>query len=965
MGRTVDHNSISPGSTAALAEVAIAIRGVVLKALRARIQPITDTYEQLRVTLGSDLTFEQFADAYAQMLVGGLMLVRTGESLPGVTSSVVRKLVTSEHLCRMILGSDFPQIMGDSDCDSPRESVINIPEYISPDLVFAILQVLEGDAANRSVEQSEGDFFTSFVGLYESFLAKYDSGARKRRGVYYTPQPVVRFIVRSVDEVVRSHFLLDDGLADTSRWADVVNRSPSENDVGTQTGQEAFIRVLDPAAGTGVFLLAVIDLIHEICSSKWQRRGMTVAEMTAQWNRYVQQVLLARLTGYEVMLASAAIANSLIRLKLAQTNFYYSESVPCIVRVHNPLMGPFETDLPHVPPDNLGVVTESTSVDRSDSLRSGRKLARATVVLGNPPFSGISSNKGTWIDGLLKGVLPDGQQVAGYYHVDGQRLAERKHWLQDDYVKFFRYAQWRIEESGCGVVGFVTNHGYVDNPTFRGMRQCLLNTFTDLFVIDLHGNRKKHEQTPSGMLDENVFAIEQGVAVGIFARLPGRQSAGTITHAELWGREGDKFRELNRNTVLNLTSEKVEPSLPNYYFFPHDNTLRGEYERGFRLSDIMPIHSTAIVTARDRFVIDINKEDLVARMARFRDAKIDDAEIRSQYFTRTRSTKYPAGDTRGWKLHDARLRAAADADWRSRLKLCQYRPFDERWIYWADWMIDWPREEVSRNLLDTPNIALIARRQMLRSQVCNFFWVSDLIPVDGIIRSDNRGSESVFPLYTCSTDNGRKQVRQANFTDQFVTAVCRSVGWRWLPTGSGDLRATVGPEDIFHYCYAMFFAESYRGRYADLLRTDFPRVFLTSNAGLMRRLCQLGQRLSSMHRLQNVTPDLELFKMTGEKADVQVGRGYPRHVGLDVHVSKTHYFSGVSASIWNYRVGAHQVCRKWLRDRRGRKLNDADIIRYRTILAAIAGTLEHAVQIDDAILEHGGWPNAFDYRRLS
>jgi len=251
----------------------------------------------------------------------------------------------------------------------------------------------------------------------------------------------------------------------------------------------------------------------------------------------VSQTLLTRIAGYEVMPASAAIANSLIRLKLAQTNFHDAESVPCIVHVHNPLTGPNEPDICGIPRDDIGVASASTRVVESDDRLSDRELARTTVVLGNPPFSGISSNKGAWIDGLLKGVLPGGQQVAGYYHVDGQQLVERKHWLQDDYVKFFRYAQWHIEESGCGVVRFVTNHGYVENPTFRGMRQCLMHTFTDLYVIDLHGSRKKHERTPSGKPDKNIFAIEQGVAVGIFARQPDGEPSETIGHADLWGQE--------------------------------------------------------------------------------------------------------------------------------------------------------------------------------------------------------------------------------------------------------------------------------------------------------------------------------------------------------------------------------------------------------------------------------------------
>ena len=378
------------------------------------------------------------------------------------------------------------------------------------------------------------------------------------------------------------------------------------------------------------------------------------------------------------------------------------------------------------------------------------------------------------------------------------------------------------------------------------------------------------------------------------------------------------------------------------------------------MPDILPIHSTAVVTARDRFVIDVDPEPLQKRLEQFRDLSIPDGEIRARFFGNGRSRHYPPGDTRGWKLSAARRRLAELDDWQQYLRSCWYRPFDRRTIFWADWMIDWPRVEVSSHLLRRDNLALIVRRQMLRTGPCNFFWISDDITIDGLIRSDNRGSESIFPLYVHSTD-GSSGVphRKCNLTPSFVEAVEKHTGLHWTVDGVGDFRGTLGPLDVLHLTYALFHSPTYRKRYADSLRAGFPRIFLTADTKLLESLCRLGQRLVGLHLLRvNLSSDTYSGQWQGT-GDTVVAPGYPQYAEQRVYVNLKRWLGGVASPVWQFRVGAHQVCRKWLKDRRRRRLSEAEMQYYTQIVAAVAETIDLMDQIDQVIDGHSGWPAAF------
>lgn len=801
------------------------------------------------------------------------------------------------------------------------------------------------------------------IHFYESFLGQYDPSRRRSHGVFYTPGPIVTYIVKQIDRSLRDDFELANGLADSLTWGEYAQRHQDLTVPHGVDPQSPFVMILDPALGTGAFLVEAVDRIHGTLSHRWIADGCSADEVRRRWNAYVTGQLLPRLFGLELMLPACAVAQLKLVDKLAATGFSFDTPAKLEVHLANTLVGP----------EHQVASFDACTDEARRAVRTARDVSYATpftVVLGNPPFSGISDQQGRWITDLLRGKSHVPGDCANYYEVDGRPLGERKHWLQDDYVKFMRYAHWRIESAGCGIIGLISNHGYLDNPTFRGMRQQLMRTFARITVVDLHGNRKKKERAPRGGVDENVFGIEQGTAIGLFLRPPGKGERCQVRHAELWGEADKKHAALStvaacansRRKRKGISTTRLTPRGPDYVFVPRDDAIRREYERGYRLSDIMPANVTAPVTARDSFVIAFDEKELIERMEQFRDLSIPDDEIRRRYFKNSRSTKYPPGDTRGWKLPAARRRMAEEENWRDYIRPCWYRAFDRRVIYWADWMIDWPRNAITRHIVAGDNIAIIARRQMLPTQPCNYFWISDGLTLDGVIRSDNRGSESVFPVHLHDTKaNGETHLR-ANFSEGFVAEASRALGLAWTGDGKGNLRESFGPDDLAYYCYALFFSPTYRERYAEVLRTDFPRVFFPSDPRLFCTLRELGAKLADSHLLRSSGElPFDVCDFTGADSDGcwSVARGFPKYREGCVFVSDHSRFDGVPQQIWDFHAGGHHVCKKWLKDRRGRVLTRADAAVYRQIVASLAETLRCMRDIDEAITHHGGWPHAF------
>ncbi len=858
------------------------------------------------------------------------------------------------------------------------------------------------------------------LAFYEVFLQRHDRRRRTRHGVFYTPPPIARYILSQAHRLLIERFGLDDGLADTATWGEMTCRSaaPSPPPAAGERGgvsppvssprsaapslpatvyerggvsppvssprsvppslppavrpEDPFVRVLDPALGAGVFLTEGLKLVHTHLAAKWAASGTSGGQIADRWDEYAADHLLPRWYGLELMLPACIVATLKLVTALAETGFSFTRPSRLEIYLANTLAGPPERQR------TLFADRENAFLPAAAAGRDSACRIPFTVIVGNPPFSGISHQQGRWIVDLLRGTEGGRGDWGNYFQVDGQPLGERKTWLQDDYVKFVRFAHWKIETTGSGIVGLVTNHGYLDNPTFRGVRQQLLATFPHITVIDLHGNRKKKEITPDGRPDENVFEIEQGTAIGLLCRPPADGAGRELDHGELWGSAEGKRSVLEQAAKLpaagtadqTLAIRRVVPAAPQYFFAPRPTAAEEEYDGSPRLPDLMPVNVTAPVTARDGFVVAFSREELLARIAEFRDLDVGDDEIRQRYFTKTRSAKYAAGDTRGWKLAEARRRLAADPGWQEHVRPCWYRPFDERVVYWADRMIDWPRDEVTPYLLRPDNIALVARRQMLPTQPCNYFWVTDQLLLDGLIRSDNRGSESVFPLHLEPTADDRGPPYRFNFDEAFLERAARQMGIRWQSDGgrAGDA-FPIG--SLLSYSYALFFSPEYRRRYADRLWSDFPRVLLPRRPDLFRALVGFGEQLTGWHLLRELrhavspldaadapTRGSDGWRWSLGAAPV-VAPGFPKYGSGRISVNRDVWLEPVPTEIWDFHVGGHQVCRKWLKDRRGRTLSDRDLAVYFHMVSAIRETLRIMREIDTVVQVAGGWPNAF------
>lgn len=835
------------------------------------------------------------------------------------------------------------------------------------DEAFAL--ALGPESSGWETDSADEDPILTF---YEVFLQRHDRRRRTRHGVYYTPRPIARYILSQVHRCLIDEFGFSDGLADTITWGEFVQRFPSQSMPAVARPDMPFIQLLDPALGAGVFFCEGVKLVHRHLTTHWLAAGVSPRSAADRWDQYVAAHLLPCWSALELLLPACVVATLNLAVTLAETGFSFTLPSRLGIHLGNTLAGPLERQR-----------TLSSSNENAwlPAAMTGRDLACQapwTVIVGNPPFSGISAEQGRWIGNLLRGSEGGRRDGANYFAADGQPLGERKTWLQDDYVKFLRFAHWKIETAGCGLVAMVTNHGYLDNPTFRGMRSALRATFPRISVVDLHGNHKKRERAPDGRQDENVFAIAQGTAIGLFRRTAADERSSTVWHGELWGTAKAKLRALDDaaerlaqgDSSVAFAIRQVYPEAPQHFFVPRPMAKQDEYNVSPSLPDLMPINVTAPVTARDHLVVGFTREELLARMAEFRDLNIVDDDFRRRYVRKTRSAKYAPGDTRGWKLGIARRQLAADPHWQEHVRPCWYRPFDERFVYWTPGMVDWPRSELTRCLVRPGNLALVARRQMLPTQPCNYFWVTDQLLLDGLIRSDNRGSESAFPLFLEPAGDDDQRTKRINLAESCLEQAARRWGARWQPDGlrGGDAISAV---DWAYYTYALFFSPTYRLRYADRLWSDFPRVLLARRWGLFRELAEFGCRLADWHLLRSLRlPDLETRSARGTvegreqpvwsvNAARCVSPGFPKFDGKRVWINPEAWLEPVPSEVWQFHVGGYQVCRKWLKDRCHRTLNDRDLAIYCGIVSAIAGTLRTMNEIDAQIDAAGGWPDAF------
>lgn len=839
-----------------------------------------DQLNSFRMILIDTLRVEEFTDMVAQTICYGLFAAKCSADL----SQPFNRLTASHFVPKTnpFLRNLFNQIAGIELDDRLVWMVDNLCAVLNRADIAAILS----DFGRRTRQEDP------VVHFYETFLAQYNPKLREVRGVYYTPEPVVSYIVRSVDWVLKDKFKLKQGLADNSLLENGVHK----------------VQILDPATGTGTFLYSVFATIFE----KFRKnKGM--------WSDYVSKHLLPRVHGFELLMAAYTVAHMKLSLQLKEYGYDFKSDERLRVFLTNTL------DEAHPSGESLLARWLSNEANEANTVKSASPVM---VILGNPPYSYESMNKGKWINQLIR----------DYYQVDGHSLNESNpKGLQDDYVKFIRFAQWRINQTGYGVLGFVTNHGYLDNPTFRGMRQVLMQEFDEIYVLDLHGNAKKKEQSLDGSVDKNVFDIQQGVAIGIFIKYREKKAEyAKIYHAHLHGERAFKYQYLAEKDINTTQWTTLQPQSPFYLFIPQNVDLLPEYESGWKITEMMPFNSTGVKTHRDHFVIAFDKAELQKRLEDFRNLELSDAKI---------AELYDLKDTDSFNLNTIRKHLSDDKNWQRFLTHVLYRPFDIRDYYHNENLVDRSRQEVMQHIVNRENLSIIFMRQVALDNTYSHFGISKY-PVDNRAFYSNKGTMALAPLYLYQAKkedlaSNSQITRKPNFAPKFIQDLETRLTLQFIPEERGDFEKTISALDVFYYMYAVFHSPTYRTRYAEFLKIDFPRLPLTSDKAKFKQLNELGEQLVKIHLMEADIENDCSFPIEGNNLVEKI-----EYKDDKVYINKTQYFDTVSPAIWNFYIGGYQVCQKWLKDRKGRTLSYDDCMNYLYILAALEKTQDLMEQID-------------------
>jgi DNA-binding Xre family transcriptional regulator len=868
---------------------------------------IAGFYNAFKTYLIHGLSKEEFADLYSQTLTFGLFAAAVSRKGKIKRETAVRYIPQTGGILH-----DVFAFISMGNIQRQLECSIN-------DIIEVLNSADSGRVLSEYYRYGKGD--DPVIHFYETFLSRYDPRLREKRGVYYTPEAAVSFIVRSIHTILKQKLNRPEGLADPG------------------------VKILDPAAGTSTFLAKVAQLAVDEDIKKYGKGDKM---------HFIRDFLLNNLYGFEELMAPYAVAHLKMSYILDKAGFKLKANERFNLYLTNTL------EMEEIEQSNLpGMSTLS-----SESLLACKikKETPVTVILGNPPYAGHSlNNSETRVKTLTRSKKTKwrtvktwiGELIEDYKQVNGKGLGERNlKWLQDDYVKFIRFAQAKIDENGEGVIGFITNHGYLDNPTFRGMRRSLLGSFDEIYILDLHGNALKKEKCPDGSRDENIFDIRQGVAVAFFVkrkRGETEEKECQVFHADMWGLRKEKYRRLAADDIDSIDWRPVSPRGDFYLFTPAAAKIpdpSGKRYSDFHLiTEIFPVHSVGIVTARDRLTIKKNRDEMYRTVSNFTQYNEGDA----------RGLFGMGEDTRDWQVARAQkdiVDSGVDYD---KVVPILYRPFERRFTYYTGRSRGFhcmPRPDVMKHMLKE-NIAMITVRQVAEGQF-NHCFIADTI-VESRVTSSNKGVAYVFPLYLYTglksngaeggglfAQNGKQREKSANIDPRLIKQLTRTMG----------LTSGLPPEQIFYYIYAILFSSVYRKKYAAHLGIDFPRIPFTPDHGLFLQLVELGKKLIGLHLFQS--PELNetftRFEVSGENRVTRL-----RHVEIKsaegvstgrLYINDIQYFSGVPLAAWKYKLCGYQVLAKWLKIRKGRVLHHPEIKHFIKIVRCICLTIDYQKQID-------------------
>ena len=827
---------------------------VIKRALREKDdsyanKTLREQYQAFQKVLISSLSTDEFSDVYAQTIAYGLFAGRLNANNPaGFSREEAGACIPRQN---RFLRQLFNYIAGNDIDDRIKWIVDDLARIFAAADLSAVLKNYGKATATHD----------PLIHFYETFLSEYNHEERKLRGVWYTPKPVVNFIVRAVDDLLKREFGLPDGLADDSTFSRTITDARfGDKKTGrrsaTVTQREYRVQILDPATGTGTFLAEIVRQVHE-----------KFAGNSGMWQGYVEKCLLPRLNGFELLMASYAMAHLKLDWVLKETGYE--------AKSDNRLQIYLTDSLQEAHPDT-GTMFASWLSNESQEADRVKRETPIMVVLGNPPWNGNSQNNGEWIRNLIEVYKRE---------PSGGALRERNpKWLNDDYVKFIRYAEHYVERNNSGILAYISNHSFLDNPTFRGMRAHLLRTFDEIYILDLHGNYKKKEICPDGSPDENVFDIQQGVAISLFVKTGKKEkdAFARVRHADLFGKRQAKYVFLAEKSLTDIAFQKLENRPPHYFFTPKDFSNADEYERGFSLNELFQINSVGIVTADDKTLIDGDKAVLIDKVER-------------------------------------KFGIAADEN---KIQKIAYRPFDDRFVYYDGELLERPREQVMRNFIGRENIGLVVSKQVKAFDEWHHAFIADGIFESCIVSNKTSEISYGFPLYTFDPLDGARRV---NFNDKTVRKIQKTAGGKASET------------EIFDYVYAVLHSPAYREKYAAFLKIDFPKIPYPENAESFARLAEIGGKLRKIHFLdvdENIARGIS-FPVSGDNVVDKLS-----YRNGQVYINAAQYFDNVPLAVWEFFIGGYQPAQKWLKDRKGRTLDYADIRRYQKIVAALAQTDE-------------------------
>ncbi|OBQ52889.1 N-6 DNA methylase [Tamlana sp. s12] len=876
-----------------------------------------DTFKQILI---HDLKPKDFADIYAQTLAYGMFAARLHDhTLDDFSRQEAAELIPKSN---PFLRKLFGYIAG-PDIDERIVTVVdNLAEVFRATNVEQLLKNF-----GKATQMHD-----PIIHFYETFLAEYDPKLRKARGVWYTPEPVVNFIVRAVDDILKTEFDLPQGLADTSKTKIKINTDVADKRSATgykQIEKEVHkVQILDPATGTGTFLAEVVKFIY----------NKNFKAMKGAWSGYVEAHLIPRLNGFELLMASYSMAHLKLDMLLTETGYKSTK---------NQRLNIFLTNSLEEHHKDTGTLFSNWLSSEANEANHIKRDTPVMCVIGNPPYSGLSSNNGKWISDLIE----------DYKYVDGVHFKERKHWLNDDYVKFIRYSQHYIEKNGSGVLAFINPHGFLDNPTFRGMRWNLLKTYDKIYTIDLHGNSKKKETCPDGSPDQNVFDIMQGVAITMFVKTGKKKmnELGTVFHYDLYGKRELKYDFLFDNDLKSIGFEKLEPNKPNFFFVNNNEEGRETYEKGFSINNIFKSRSAGFVSANDLVNISFSKEE--------QKLKIEELQLLEESNWRVKYKRLK--DSRDWTYVTAKSDAFNSKD--SDFQKVTYRPFDYRWSCYTGnsrGLYSSPQPEIMKDISGANN-ALILPKQVPEREVASCFITKYK---SGHKSCSAYNTNSIFPLYLYLEKSEQQTIeetseRTPNLNQAIVKEIAEKLGLTFT-NEKEETKGTFAPIDILDYIYAVLHSPTYREKYKEFLKIDFPRVPYPKDVKTFWSLVKLGKEVREIHllesnKVENYITSYEMAVNAENDHNVittKIGKKDWEIIDTDkqlgrIWINESKYFDNVPLTAWEFYIGGYQPAQKWLKDRKERTLEFDDILHYQKIIVALYETDRLMKEIDKIEIE--------------